>query len=444
MEIIICGAGEVGSHAANVLATAGSNITVIDLDPAKLRTIADTMDVRTLEGNCAYADLLREAGAKSADLLVATTDSDEINMLTASIGKAIGAQRAIARVHHSAYVEGRGLDYRDQFAIDYLICPEFSTATAIARTLRNPAALAIEHFSRGRIDMQEFGVSDNATSIGRALSQVRMPAGSRLAAVSRKKQVLFPEAATVLEPGDRVVLVGDSDVFEKARELFRREPPRRKKVVVMGGPPMAVWLCRALHTRDWSIRLFETNRRRAEELADKLDWVTVINADPTDESVFAEEQIGLADVFVALLDDDEANIIGCVLAKANGVTQAVAVVQRSRYLDLLYHVGVDRPFSPGKVAADEIEGLLDDSPIRRMATLAEGIDAMLVRVGADAAVGGQPLHEIQLSPDWVIAAIRRGEEVWVPKADDTVQAGDSMLVIGRAEKPRVLRKLFVA
>ncbi len=443
MNIIICGAGEVGSHAAEVLAASDNDITVVDLDGEKLRTIAETMDVRTITGNCAYADLLRDAGAETADLLVAATDSDELNMLTASIAKAIGAARSIARVHHSAYFEGRGLDYRGHLGIDVLICPEYSTASAIARTLRNPAAVAIEHFSRGRVDMQEFQVSDHAPAIGRPLSDVKMPPGTRLAAVSRKREVLFPEASTLLETGDRVVLVGNTDVFEEARQLFRREPPKRRKVVLMGGPPMAVWLCRELDSRDWSIRLFETNRRRAEELADKLDWVTVIHADPTQESVFAEEQIALADVFIALLDDDEDNIIGCVLAKAKGVTQAMAVVQRSRYLDLLYHVGVDRPFSPGKVAADEIQGVLDDSPVRRLAALAEGIDAMLVRVSDDAAVNGQALRDIQLSPDWVIAAVRRGEEVWVPRADDTVQAGDAMLVIGRAEKPRVLRKLFV-
>ncbi|MCA9296277.1 MAG: NAD-binding protein, partial [Phycisphaerales bacterium] len=334
-------------------------------------------------------------------------------------------------------------DYQAHFKIDRLICPEDSTAKAIARSLRNPAAMAIEHFSRGRIDMQEFLVGADAPAVGKALSTLKLPTGSRVAAVNRKGDVFIPAADTEIEATDRIVLVGNNDVFEEARSrLHKDEKARRNKVVIMGGPTMAVWLCRALRDRDWSIRLFDTDRARAQELAEELDWVTVLNADPTDPSVFAEEQIGLADVFVAMLDEDEANIIGCVQAKASGVTQAIAVVKRSKYLDLLYHVGVDRPFSPSRVAAREIEDLLDDSPVRLLASLANGVDAHLVRVSEDAEMAGKPLHEIKLSPNWVIAAIRRGKNIWVPGADDMIQAKDTVLVIGRQGRERKLQVLF--
>ena len=163
---------------------------------------------------------------------------------------------------------------------------------------------------------------------------------------------------------------------------------------------MAVWLCRALREHAWSIRLFDTSKARAEELAEKLDWVTVLHADPTDKGVFAEEQIALADVFVALLDDDEDNIVGAVFAKAGGVIECVAVVQRSRYLDLLYHIGVDRSFSSGMVAAREILHLLDDSPLKKLATLAGDIDAFEARIGSDAEVAGRKLRESKLPPGW--------------------------------------------
>jgi trk system potassium uptake protein len=353
MNIIICGAGEVGSHAAEELAAAGHNITVIDSDAGRLEVVGDQMDIGTLHGNAAYADVLREAGAAGADMLVAATDSDEINLLSASIVKAIGAKKSIARVHHSMYFEGHGLDYRVHFGIDLLVCPEYSTATAIARTLRNPAAIAIEHFAHGLVDMQEFPVSADAPALDKPLSQLKLPPGSRLAAIARDNDVFIPDASTHVVKGDRVILVGNANVFYEARRMFHKDDIGRRRVVIMGGNPMAVWLCRALRERNWSIRLFETNRARAEELADKLDWVTVLNADPTDRSVFLEENLSQADVFVALLDDDEANIIGCVLAKSLGVTTVVAVVQRPTYLDLLYHIGVDRPFSPRMVAVRE-------------------------------------------------------------------------------------------
>jgi trk system potassium uptake protein TrkA len=438
MNIIICGAGEVGTHAAEVFSKAGHDITIIDTDDDRLRAISENLDVGTFKGNCAQAEVLREAGAVDSDLLVAATSQDEINLLSASLGKALGARRVIARVHRGTYFEQRGLNYQRHFGIDTLICPEFATATAIARTMRNPAAVAIEHFARGKIEMQEMTVDARSEIIGRPLSELHLPQGTRIGSVMRDKGVFIPDADTRLAPGDGIVLVGNADVFVDARRVFVREHAQRRKVIIMGGPVMAVWLCRILREADWSIRVFEKDRARAEELAERLDWVTVLNADPTERDVALEEHIGQADTFIALGDDDEDNIIGCVLAKTMGVTQVIAVVQRSNYLDLLSHIGVDHPFSPRVVAAREIEQMIDDEPVRVLASLAAGkIDAFRVRVSAGASVLGKPLRQLKISPDFVIAAIRRGENVWVPGADDALEEGDIVLVIGRhgSEKP---------
>ena len=288
MKVIICGAGEVGGHAAEVLANANHSVTVIDTHGERLRGVAEELDVRTLEGNAATATVLREAGAADADIVISATDSDEVNLVAASVGRAIGAKKSIARLHHRAFF-AKDLDYGKHFGIDRLICPEYSTAGAIARALRNPAALAIEQFAGGRIDMHEFPVSEDAPAIGVPLREVQMPPNTRLAAVLRASKVFVPDASTCLQRGDRIVLVSNTDTFDEARKQFRKERPKRRKVVLMGGTPMAVWLCRALREHAWSIRLFETNTARSEELAEKLDWVTVLNADPTDKGVFAEE-----------------------------------------------------------------------------------------------------------------------------------------------------------
>jgi trk system potassium uptake protein TrkA len=403
------------------------------------------MDVATFCGNCAQADVLQEAGAENADLLVAATNLDEVNLLAATIAKGVGTTKSIARVHHSAFFEQRGFHYQDQLDIDRLICPEYSTALAIARTLRNPGALAIEDFARGTIEMQEFAVSRKAPAIGRKLIEIPMPAGARLAAITRKGGSFIPEAESTLDEGDIVVLVGNSSVFQDARKLFHDEKGGRRRIVIMGGPSMAVWLSRSLRDRDFAIRLFETDRARAEVLAEKLGWVTVINADPTDRAVFEDENLAQADVFVALLDDDEHNILGCAWAKSMGVNSAVAVVQRPNYLHLLKSVGIDRPFSPRRVAVKEIELVVDESPLRKTASLAEGIvDVYRVRVGRDAEVIDKPLHEIKLSPNWIVAAIQQGGEVRVPKATDTINFGDTLLVVGRHGREATLKKLFNA
>ena len=445
MNMVICGAGEVGWHVAETFAARRNSITMIDQQSERLRAIEEALDVRTLLGNAADAEVLQEAGAATADLVLASTDRDEVNLLSASIAKGVGAAQTIARVHHPAYFEQRGLDYQQHLGIDWMICPEYATSQAMARLLRNPGALAIEEFARGRIEIQEFRVGENAPGVGRRLADVDIPPGCRLAAVKRDREAFVPEATTVILADDTIVMVGNRDVFQQGCRQFAQKSPGRRKIVLMGGTPMAVWLCRSLREREYSIRLFEKNRSEAQKLADELDWVTIIQADPTDRTVFQEEHLAQADVFVALLDDDEANIIGCVLAKSLGVTEVMAVVQRSNFLDLLYDIGVDRPFSPRMVAAKEIEELLDESPLRQVASLAAGyIDVFRVRIGPNAPVIGKPLREIRLTPQAMIVAAQRGREVQVPGADDVLQAGDIALVVGKHGEKPMLRKVFDA
>ena len=447
MNILICGAGTVGSFAAEVLAEAGHNITVIDTDAPRLAALDETMDVRTYRGSCTYGEVLCTAGVNDADLVIAATNLDEINLLAASTAKGLGAKVVMARVRHSAYFEEKGMDYRRVLGIDELVCPEYLTALAIASSLRSPGALAVENFAKGKIEMQELIVGPSAPAVGKELielPQLGLPAGTRLAAVGRGGGTLIPEARTVIEAGDSVVLVGNREAFASARKLFAKTDSKRRRVVIMGGSAIAVWLCRALRDRNFSIRLFDIDRERAEELSIKLDWTTVINADPTDPSVFEEEHIADADAFVSLrTDDDEHNILAGAWAKSMGAKMAIATVQRPNYLELMKRVGIDRPFSPRVVAVREIENLISDRQLHRVATLTEGaIDVYRATVPANAEIAGQKLREIKLAPDWVIAAQQRGDMVKVPGADDTIEPGDTILVIGRAGRETKLKELM--
>ena len=428
---------------AESLHTNGHSVTVIDTDPQRLRDVEDTMDVATLLGNAADAAILREARADAAEMVVAATDSDEVNLLTASLGKAMGATKSVARVHDVNFYQQEDLDYRTHLGIDQLMCPEFATAMTIARKLRMPSAKAVENFARGQIEMQEFTASENGSAIGKRLLDVRFPPGSRLALIRRKGEAYIPEATSVVSPGDSLILVGNAEVFEDARRLFFAEKGPRKRIVIMGGPTMAVWLCRALNNRSFSIRLFEKDRQRAEELADRLDWVTVISADPTERSVFDEERIGQADVFISMLGSDEANIIAGVLAKTRGVETVVTVVQQSKYLDVIYDIGVDDAYSTRHVAASEIDAELDVRPLRKLGSLAEGsVDVYRVRIGAEAAAVGKALRELQLAPDWVVAGIQRKGDTHVPGADDVIEAHDTVLVVGKQGQENTLKKLL--
>lgn len=439
MNIVICGAGEIGSHAAEVLGSGHASITVIDTDPDRLRRIEDDMDVATVLGNAAQADVLTMAGVPGCDLLLAATDQDEVNLLCAAIGRQLGAKRSVARVHRGAFFRHKNLDYTAGLGIDKLICPEFATASAIARTLRNPGAMAIENFGRGRIEMQEF-TAGGGSAIGQRLADVRLPAGTRLALIRRRDESFVPGARSVVVDGDSIIVVGNESVFADACTRFRDAKLPRRRVVIMGGAPMAVWLCRSLQDRRFSIRLFETDRARAEELAEKLDWVTVINADPTDRGVFDEENLANADIFVSLLESDESNIVAGVLAKARGVEQVITVVQKLKYLDIVFDIGVDHAFCTRQSAGEELEALIDTRTVRPLGSLAQGsVDVLQVRVEAGSPVIGRALRDLPLSPDWVVAAISRDGEAFVPGADDTFDKHDEVMVAGRHEKQSAAR-----
>jgi trk system potassium uptake protein TrkA len=443
MKIIICGAGEVGSHAAETLVAKGTRIVVIDQDASRLAAIEESMDVATFRGNCAHAQVLLDAGCADADLVVAATSGDELNLLTASVAKGLGAKKSIARVHHSEYFEQRRFRYEEHLRVDRLICPEYSTAVAIARTLRNPGALAIEGLARGAIEMQEFPVSRKATAIGKSLVDLALPRGTRLAVITRKGGSFIPEAATTIEEEDTVILVGNTSAFPDARLLFHDDKRPRQRVALMGGTPIAVWLARSLRNRDFSIRIFETDRERAEELAEKLTWTTVINADPTDRIVFDEERLAELDVFIGVLNDDETNIIGSDLAKLRGVPTVITVVQHSKFLDVIFDIGIDKAFSPRIVAGNEIESVMDESPLRHLGSLAAGIiDVYRVRIAEKASVLGRPLRDVKLSPAWVVAAIVREKHAFVPGADDVFEQSDTVLVVGRHGEERTLKRLF--
>ncbi len=444
MNIIICGAGEVGTHSAEVLGADGNNITVIDRKPERLEAIEDALDVRTLYGECTHAEALLEAGCANADLLIAATNLDEINLLAAAVASGLGTARTIARVQHSAYFEQRGLDYAQLLGVDHLVCPDYATAVAIAQTVRNPGALAVEHFARGHIEMQQIVVSDNAKVIGTPLAEVRLPGAVRFAAVERDGAAFIPDGRTKIRKGDVVTLIGETTVFEKARKLIHTAADKRKHVVIMGGTPLAVWLCRSLRSRAFSIRLIESDTARAEELSEKLDWVTVLRVNPSDHEALENERLDQVDAFVAVTDDDEDNILNAARAKSMGVRQAVAVLQHATYLHLLKHVGIDVAFSPRVTAVTQIQQLLDDGPIRHLATLAVGIaDVYEIRIPTAARkLVDQPLKTVSLPPKTIIAAIQRGDEVKVPGGDDWLAPGDAVVVIAPTENQKQLKSLF--
>lgn len=443
MNIIIAGAGEVGRYAVTVLAEEGHHVTLIDLHEERLTLLGEALDIRTLAGSATHADVLREAGANRADLFVAATSLDEINLLAASIAKALGAARTVARVHHSAYHDNRGMNYGAHFGIDRLLCPEYLTSLAIVGVLRDPAVHAIEHFARGQIIMERLEISDRAEVIGKPLKDLGMPAGLRLGTVIREGRAVVPTADTVLKAGDQVTLVGTTALFEQALPKFRRGELHQRKVVIVGGSSTSVWLTRALDPRSFRVRLYVRDRERAEELSEKLSHATVFQSDPTDPDIFDEQNIRQADAFVVLTDDDEDNILGALQAKHLGIEQAVAIISRSTYHQLIQGLGINHVFSPRIVAVREIQRLTQSETVRQIARFdAHGTGVFEITVAAGAEALGQTIAELPLPTGCVLLAIQRGNDVHVPGSRDTVEAGDTVMAVAHEDLVTRLKRLF--
>jgi trk system potassium uptake protein TrkA len=446
MNIVICGAGEVGRHSAEVLQASGHAVTVIDRNATPLAAIDDTLDVRTLQGSGTHAEVLLEAGCATAELFIAATSLDEVNLLSCSIAKGVGAKRCIARVHHGAYFEQRGMDYARHLGIDHLVCPEYTTALAIAGVVRAPGATAVEQFARGKIEMARVPVGLGSRVNGQALRHVKMPAPARVVLVERKGKAELAAAETLIEAGDVVTLIGESADLDKVRKLFQSDAPTRRSVMIVGGTTQAVWICRALRHKQLSVRVFEADAARAEELAEKLSWVTVLNADVLDSDVLIEEHVDQVDAFCAVTEDDETNILVAAQAKSQGAQMSVAVLQRPTFLHLLKHVGIDRAFSPRSTAVVEIERRLEKSPVRKLAELGDGVASVYeVRVQRAAVeVVGKPLREVKFPEGASLAVVQRGDEVALPTADSELSAGDVAIAICSAEAVKELRRMFGA
>ncbi|WP_083855166.1 Trk system potassium transporter TrkA [Phycisphaera mikurensis] len=445
MNIIICGAGEVGRHSAEVLAPDGHNVTLIDRDPAKLAECESLIDIGAMEGDATRAEVLRRAGVAEADLFIAATSIDEINLLSASIASALGCDQTIARVHHASYFESQGLDYGKHFGIDHLVCPEHTTAVAVATTLRSPGAQEVENFARGSIELQRLPVGEGSKATRAKLSELPLPSCSLVVAVERGEEAFRPNADTELIAGDVVTAIGDESSLVKLFKVFGVETPRRLKVMLVGGTNQGVWLCRELRAKQFQVRLFESDPARAAALSERLPWVTVLTGDIIASEVLLDERVDQADAFIACTEDDETNILIAARAKTMGVKSAVCVLQRSVYTHLLSHIGIDLVFSPRATAVGEILRRLETHSMRHLATLADGVaEVYETRLNkADAAVIGVPLSRLNLPEQALVALVQRGAKTFIPAAAEQLALGDTVVVVAPSRARKPLRKALL-
>lgn len=431
MKIVVLGAGTVGTSIANMLCQHRHSVTVVDNDPAQTRRVNEELDVRAVSGSGAQSSVLFQAEVLGADLCLAVTGNDEVNLIAASIAKSMGARRTVARVYAPVFRDLSTFDYQRHFQIDRLLSVEHLSAMELAREIRHPGAVVVENFARGELEMQELAVSDDASGVGVPLKELKLPAGVRIGSIFRNGQMRIAGAEDRVAAGDRVTLIGTREEIDELRELFQKELPPKQGVVIAGGGETGYHLARVLEGGRFAILLMEKDRQRCEFLAAHLKYTTVVNADAQRRASLEEERVGSADVFVACTGDDEDSIMACVEARELGAKTIMSIVSRPDYANVVGKLGIDHAVSPRKVIAREILGFLNTGAVISRTPLAAdaGIEVMEIEVMEGAPATRQTLANLDLPPQCLISAVIRENYVMVPGADDRFSAGDTVVAL---------------
>ena len=442
MNIVILGAGTVGTSIAETLCKGRHNVTLVDSSRTVLDEVGERLDVQTVCGSACDAITLFQAGVQSADLCLCVTNTDEVNLVGASLAKSMGAGRTVARVFNPSYLDVSTFDYRRHFKIDRLLSLENLTALELAKAIRRRELFAVEDFARGGIEVQETAAEKESKAVGVPLKELKIPKGVRIGLISGSKRTFIPGADDVIDAGDHVTLIGTGDAVENVKKLFEHKPPPKLNVIIAGGGEVGYNLAKLLQSGRFKTVLMEADQSRCEYLAQRLDSTTILRADATKRSEMEEARVGKADVFVACTGHDEDNIICGVEARELGSTRIISIVRRPDYANVLEKLGIDLAVSPREVMAQQILGMVEAGPIVARSQISGGVaEVWEVEVKENTPITRAPLKDLIL-PQSLIVAIEREDYVRVPGADDQLQPGDTVVVLVQTASAARTLKLF--
>ena len=449
MKIIILGAGQVGSSLANNLASEANDITIVDVDSQLLHDLQDRLDLRTIKGQASHPDVLQRAGAEDADMIIAVTNSDETNIVACQVAYTLfHTPTKIARVRSQAYLQHAELFTQDAMPVDVIISPEQLVTDYIHRLIEHPGALQVLDFSGGRVQLVAVKAYYGGPLVGHELRTLRdhMPGvQSRVAAIYRRGHALNPEGNTVIEADDEVFFIAaKKDIRAVMSELRKLEKPV-KRVIIAGGGNIGKRLAKALEHR-YQVKLIDHNPRRTRAISEELDNTIVLQGDAADEELLIEENIEQTDVFCALTNDDEVNILSAMLAKRLGARKTMALINRAAYVDLVVESGdIDIAISPPQATIGSLLAHVRRGDVVMVHSLrrgaAEAIEAIAHGDAASSKVVGKAIEDIKLPEGTTIGAIVRGEQVIIAHHDTVIEAEDHVLlfVVDKKRIPEVER-----
>ncbi len=435
MKIIILGAGQVGGTLAISLAGEDNDITLVDTNPKKLRALQDQLDLRTIVGYGSHPQILRQAGAEDADMVIAVTNSDETNMIACQVAYSVfNTPTKIARIRSPEYLKEKKLFNADNLPVDVVISPEQLVVKQIHRLIENPGALQVMDFAKGLLRLVAVKAYYGGLLVGNTLSTLRshMPnIEARVAAIFRRGRAIMPTGDTVIEADDEVFFIAASHHIRQIMgELQKLENPYQK-IMIAGGGNIGRGLAKALQNK-YHVKLLEMDPKQAMVISDDLEETIVLQGDASNQQLLIDENIDQMDVFIAVTNKDEANIMSAMLAKKMGARKTMVLINRPAYTDLLQGNEIDIALSPQHTTTSSLLTHIRKGDVANVYTLrrgaAEAMEAVAHGTEDTSKVVGKAIGEIELPKGTTIGAIVRGEKVIIAHHNIVIQSDDHIIL----------------
>ena len=443
MNIIVVGCGKIGNTVVESLVAEGHNVTALDNRPLPLADITNIHDVMTVCGNGADCETLSDAGVAEADLLVAATGSDEVNMLCCHIAKQMGVPNTVARIRKPEFNDKSLQKMKDLLGLSLHINPDRLAAMEMYHILRLPAAVKLETFSGGNFEMIEIKLKADSPFVGVPLYELRnkFKATFLICVVQRGEEVFIPGGNFVLQDGDRIGITAKHKELQKLLRNMGSKQKQARKVMILGGSRTAYYLAKRLLTAGVEVKIIDKNRETCETLCELLPAASVICGDGTQQEVLLEEGLQSMDAFVSLTGLDEQNILLAFFAAANQVKKVIPKVNRKELGSLAMQLGLESIVSPRKTIADVVvqharalENSMGSNVEKLYRLMDDGAEALEFNVKDDPRLVNIPLKTLQLKKQMLVAGIQRGREALIPTGDDVILPGDKVVVITVAGK----------